>query len=58
MPSRSKAQADLMRAVAHDAAFAKKVKIPQSVGREFNRADVAAKRREAIARAIVTVRRR
>lgn len=28
-----------MRAVAHDPAFAKKVKIPQSVGREFTDAD-------------------
>lgn len=27
--------------MAHNPAFAKKVGIPQSVGREFNRADVA-----------------
>ena len=39
MPSRSKAQARLMRAVAHDPAFAKKAGIPQSVGRDFAGAD-------------------
>ena len=39
MPSTSKAQARLMAAVAHDSAFAKRVGIPQSVGKEFNAAD-------------------
>ena len=39
MPSTSKKQAKLMAAVAHNPAFAKKVGIPQSVGREFNKAD-------------------
>lgn len=39
MPSVSKKQAHLFAAVAHNPAFAKKVGIPQSVGREFNRAD-------------------
>ena len=39
MPSSSKKQAKLMAAVAHNPAFAKKVGIPQSVGREFNKAD-------------------
>lgn len=39
MPSKSPAQARLMAAVAHDPAFAKKVGIPQAVGREFNQAD-------------------
>ena len=39
MPSRSAKQARLMAAVAHNPAFAKKVGIPQSVGKEFNRAD-------------------
>lgn len=39
MPSKSPAQARLMRAVAHNPAFAKKVGIPQSVGREFSQAD-------------------
>jgi hypothetical protein len=39
MPSRSKAQARLMQAVAHSPAFAKKVGITQSVGKDFARAD-------------------
>jgi len=39
MPSKSKAQAQLMAAVAHNPAFAKKAGIPQSVGKEFNKAD-------------------
>ena len=39
MPSTSKKQAKLMAAVAHNPAFAKKVGIPQSVGKEFNKAD-------------------
>jgi hypothetical protein len=39
MPSTSKKQAHLMAAVAHNPAFAKKVGIPQSVGKEFNKAD-------------------
>ena len=39
MPSKSKPQARLMAAVAHNPAFAKKVGIPQSVGKEFNKAD-------------------
>lgn len=39
MPSVSKPQARLMAAVAHNPGFAKKVGIPQSVGREFNKAD-------------------
>jgi tRNA A37 methylthiotransferase MiaB len=56
MPSKSKAQADLMRAVAHNAAFAKKVDIPQSVGREFVEADKRAKRRETIRKVIRKVR--
>ena len=41
MPSRSPKQARMMRAVAHDPAFAKKVGIPQSVGVDFNEADQA-----------------
>ena len=41
MPSKSKRQARLMVAVAHNPKFAKKVGIPQSVGREFNDADRA-----------------
>lgn len=39
MPSKSAAQAKLMRAVAHNPAFAKKVGVPQSVGQEFMKAD-------------------
>jgi hypothetical protein len=39
MPSTSKAQEKLMRAVAHSRKFAKKVDIPQKVGKEFERAD-------------------
>jgi len=39
MPSKSKAQRNLMAAVAHDQKFAKKVGIPQTVGKEFVEAD-------------------
>ena len=39
MPSVSKKQHNLMAAVAHNPAFAKKVGIPQSVGQEFSTAD-------------------
>jgi hypothetical protein len=39
MPSVSKKQHNLMSAVAHNPAFAKKVGIPQSVGMDFNKAD-------------------
>jgi hypothetical protein len=39
MPSKSKAQHNLMTAVAHNKAFAKKVGIPQSVGKDFTEAD-------------------
>jgi hypothetical protein len=39
MPSVSKKQHNLMAAVAHNPAFAKKVGIPQSVGKDFNDAD-------------------
>ena len=35
MPTKSKAQERLMQGVAHNPAFAKKVGIPQSVGKEF-----------------------
>jgi hypothetical protein len=35
MPSRSKAQAKMMAMVAHDLKAAKRLGIPQSVGREF-----------------------
>ena len=39
MPSKSKAQHNLMSAVAHSPSFARKVGIPQSVGKDFNSAD-------------------
>lgn len=39
MPSKSAKQARLMAAVAHSKKFAKKVGIPQKVGKEFNQAD-------------------
>jgi hypothetical protein len=39
MPSKSKAQHNLMEAVAHSPKFAKKVGIPQKVGKDFAQAD-------------------
>lgn len=39
MPSKTTKQARLMAAAAHDKGFAKKVGVPQSVAKEFNRAD-------------------
>jgi hypothetical protein len=39
MPSTSKKQHNFMEAVAHNAAFAKKVGVPQSVGKDFSAAD-------------------
>lgn len=45
MPSKSEAQRRLMAAAAHDPAFAKKVGVPQSVAKDFNRAD---KRRKSL----------
>ena len=39
MPSTSKKQHNFMAAVAHNPAFAKKAGVPQSVGREFTKAD-------------------
>ena len=39
MPSTSKKQANFMRAVAHSPSFAKKVGVPQSVGKDFSMAD-------------------
>ncbi len=43
MPSKSKAQAKLMAAAAHDPEFARKVGVPQSVAKEYNRADTGTK---------------
>lgn len=39
MPSKSKAQHNLMAAAAHNPAFAKKVGVPTKVAKEFNAAD-------------------
>ena len=39
MPSTSAKQAKFMAAVAHSPSFAKKVGVPMSVGKEFNKAD-------------------
>lgn len=39
MPSVSKKQHNFMEAVAHSPAFAKKVGVPQSVGKDFSAAD-------------------
>ena len=39
MPSKSKAQHNFMAAVAHNPAFATNAGVPQSVGKEFNKAD-------------------
>jgi hypothetical protein len=58
MPSKSPAQKKLMRAVAHNAQFADKVGIPQSVGRDFYEADQRKARRASIKRALETVRRK
>jgi hypothetical protein len=44
MPSKSKAQHNLMAAVAHSPAFARKVGISPAVGRDFVAADKARKR--------------
>ena len=39
MPSKTAKQHNFMAAIAHNPAFAKKVGVPQSVGKEFNNAD-------------------
>jgi hypothetical protein len=39
VPSRAKRQAKLMAMAAHDKGAAKRVGVPQSVARDFNRAD-------------------
>ena len=50
MPSTSAKQRRFMAAAAHDAAFAKRNDIPQSVAREFNQADKGKKLAEALKR--------
>lgn len=54
MPSKSAKQEKTMRAAAHNPAFARKVGIPQSVAREFEREDQA----KAIAHALANRKRR
>jgi len=39
MPSKSKKQHNFMEAIAHSSEFAKKAGVPQSVGKEFAKAD-------------------
>lgn len=39
MPSKSKSQARLMAAAAHNPAFAKKAGVPVKVAKEFNQSD-------------------
>jgi len=39
VPSTSKKQRNFMAAIAHSPSFAKKVGVPQSVGKDFNQAD-------------------
>ena len=46
MPSTSKKQHNFMAAIAHNPAFAKKVGVPQSVGKDFNEADKGRKFKE------------
>ena len=46
MPSKSKAQANLMRAASHDPAFAKKVGVPANVAEDFTQADKGKKFRK------------
>jgi len=46
MPSTSKKQHNFMAAIAHNSAFAKKVGVPQSVGKDFNNADKGKKFKE------------
>ena len=46
MPSTSKKQSNFMAAVAHNPAFAKKVGVSQSVGKDFNEADKGRKFKE------------
>ena len=48
MPSTSKKQHNFMQAVAHNPAFAKKVGVPQSVGKDFSDADKGLKLRSSV----------
>lgn len=44
MPSKTPKQARTMAAAAHNPRFAKKVGIPQSVAKDFNKADTGTKK--------------
>jgi hypothetical protein len=44
MPSKSTKQARTMAAAAHDKGIAKKLGIPQSVAKDFNKADTGTKK--------------
>jgi len=48
VPSTSKKQHNFMQAVAHNPAFAKKVGVPQSVGKDFSDADKGLKLRSSV----------
>ena len=50
MPSHSDKQRRTMAAAAHDPAFAKRMGIPQSVAKDYNRADKAKRLAEALKR--------
>jgi hypothetical protein len=43
MPSKSPAQARMMAAAAHDPKLAKKIGVPSSVAKEYNKADTGTK---------------
>lgn len=47
MPSKTKAQRNLMAAAAHNPTFAKKVGVPTKVAKEFNKADKGRKFRSS-----------
>jgi hypothetical protein len=47
MPSTSKKQHNFMEAIANNPAFAKKVGVPQSVGKDFSNADKGKKFKES-----------
>jgi hypothetical protein len=51
MPSVSAKQKRFMQAAAHNPKFAKEAGIPQSVAKEFNRADQRKSRRSAVEKA-------
>jgi hypothetical protein len=50
MPSKSKKQQDFMAAVANNPKFAKKAGVPQSVGKDYEKADKMKKTEESFKR--------